>query len=444
MRINFNENLVCNSKQKRPKQAREELMSTAIKFENISKQYRLGLVSTHTLSHDMNRWWKMNILGKEDPYLKIGEVNDRAHKGNSDYVWALKDINFEVEQGDVLGIIGKNGAGKSTLLKILSKVTAPTTGTIKAKGRIASLLEVGTGFHPEMTGRENIYMNGAIMGMTKSEITRKLDEIVDFSGVERYLDTPVKRYSSGMTVRLGFAIAAHLEPEILVVDEVLAVGDAEFQKKAIGKMQDVSRGQGRTVLFVSHNMASMKMLCNKGILLENGFVAKSGNINEVISNYTEDKSLNICEFKNNLTFKSPNLAVYQIKINNKVHNPIILNKYNNKIEILINGYLKNSQRIALEFKIFDYNDNALAFYSPIHFKGYTPLFNVGEFKFNEIIELPQQLNKGCFICSLHLTDPGISYHLSIEKNIFLQLEGFPTMTGHVFNYDIGDGFLFLK
>lgn len=260
-------------------------MPTAIKFENISKQYRLGVVSTQTLSHDLNRWWKMNIRGKEDPYLKIGEVNDRAHKGESEYVWALKDINFEVQQGDVLGIIGKNGAGKSTLLKILSKVTAPTTGTIKAAGRIASLLEVGTGFHPEMTGRENIYMNGAIMGMTKAEITRRFDEIVDFSGVERYIDTPAKRYSSGMTVRLGFAIAAHLEPEILVVDEVLAVGDAEFQKKAIGKMQDVSRGEGRTVLFVSHNMAAVNDLCSRAIILSNGAISNTGNVKEIIDLY---------------------------------------------------------------------------------------------------------------------------------------------------------------
>lgn len=261
-------------------------MSIAIKFENISKQYRLGLVSTRTLSHDLNRWWAMNIRGKEDPYLKVGEVNDRAHKGDSEYVWALKDINFEIEQGDVLGIIGKNGAGKSTLLKILSKVTAPTTGIIKARGRIASLLEVGTGFHPEMTGRENIYMNGSIMGMSKLEITRKLDEIVDFSGVERYLDTPVKRYSSGMTVRLGFAIAAHLEPEILVVDEVLAVGDAEFQKKAIGKMQDVSKGDGRTVLFVSHNMSAVKNLCKTGIVLKDGMLDFAGNVKDAVDYYT--------------------------------------------------------------------------------------------------------------------------------------------------------------
>lgn len=260
-------------------------MSTAIKIENVSKQYRLGVISTGTLSHDLNRWWTTKILRKEDPYLKIGSVNDRSQKADSEYVWALKDINMEIEQGDVVGIIGKNGAGKSTLLKLLSRVTKPTTGSIKYKGRIASLLEVGTGFHPEMTGRENIYMNGAIMGMTKQEITRKLDEIVAFSGCERYIDTPVKRYSSGMTVRLGFAIAAHLDPEILVVDEVLAVGDAEFQKKAIGKMQDVSRGEGRTVLFVSHNMASIRALCKTGFLLQNGEVEYSGCAEDVVSYY---------------------------------------------------------------------------------------------------------------------------------------------------------------
>ena len=267
-------------------------MSTAIEFENISKQYRLGLVSTGTLSHDLNRFWQTKILHKEDPYLKVGEVNDRTSKGKSDYVWALKDINFKVEEGDVVGIIGRNGAGKSTLLKLLSRVTAPTTGTIRARGRIASLLEVGTGFHPEMTGRENIYMNGAIMGMSRAEITRKLDEIVDFSGCERYLDTPVKRYSSGMTVRLGFAIAAHLEPEILVVDEVLAVGDAEFQKKAIGKMQDVSKGEGRTVLFVSHNMGAVKNLCKRGIVLNQGQVAFDGGVEEAVDFYSNQNISN--------------------------------------------------------------------------------------------------------------------------------------------------------
>ena len=258
-------------------------MNTVIKLENISKRYRLGLVGTNTLKGDLQAWW-YRVRGLPDPTLIIGEEN-RLDSVGGDYIWALKDINFEVKQGEVLGIIGKNGAGKSTLLKILSRVTVPTTGSIKVKGRIASLLEVGTGFHGELTGRENIYLNGAILGMRKPEITRKFDEIIDFAGIAKYIDTPVKRYSSGMYVRLGFAVAAHLEPEILIVDEVLAVGDAEFQKKAIGKMQDVSTNEGRTVLFVSHNMASVQKLCTRGVLLENGGVSFEGNVVGVVNQY---------------------------------------------------------------------------------------------------------------------------------------------------------------
>jgi lipopolysaccharide transport system ATP-binding protein len=254
-----------------------------LKAENISKQYRLGQVGTGTLSHDLNRWWHQ-IRGKENPYLKIGDTNNRSTKGASDYVWALQNINFEVERGEVLGIIGKNGAGKSTLLKILSRVTAPTIGNIKFGGRVASLLEVGTGFNGEMTGRENIFLNGAILGMTKKEIASKIDEIIEFSGCERYIDTPVKRYSSGMYVRLAFAVAAFLDPEILIVDEVLAVGDAEFQKKAIGKMKDISSG-GRTVLFVSHNLATIQDLCNKSILMNNGFIISYGETEEILKEY---------------------------------------------------------------------------------------------------------------------------------------------------------------
>ncbi len=260
-------------------------MSTVIKVENISKQYRLGQVGTGSLAHDINRTWQ-RLRRKEDPYLKVGETNDRSVKGQSNYVWALKDINFEVKQGEVLGIIGRNGAGKSTLLKILSRTTTPTTGSIKIKGRIASLLEVGTGFHPELSGRENIFLNGAIMGMTRAEIKKKFDEIVDFAGVERYIDTPVKRYSSGMYVRLAFGVAAHLEPDILIVDEVLAVGDAEFQKKALGKMKDVSNQDGRTVIFVSHNMGSIKQLCTQGIVLSNGNIYYTGPIQEAVGSYT--------------------------------------------------------------------------------------------------------------------------------------------------------------
>ncbi len=259
----------------------------ALKAENISKQYRLGQVGTGTLSHDLNRFW-YKMRGKEDPYLKIGEANDRTQKGASEYVWSLRDINFEIQQGDAVGIIGRNGAGKSTLLKLLSKVTKPTTGKIFTSGRIASLLEVGTGFHPEMTGRENVFLNGAILGMTRKEISRKFDEIVAFSGVERYIDTPVKRYSSGMYVRLAFAVAAHLESEILIVDEVLAVGDAEFQKKCLGKMGDVTKGEGRTILFVSHNMTAIKELCNTGILLNQGQLAYRGNILDTIIEYQKN------------------------------------------------------------------------------------------------------------------------------------------------------------
>ena len=291
------------------------MSNTVIKVENVSKQYRLGQVSTGTISHDINRWWHV-LRGKEDPYLKIGEVNDRTKIGNSDYVWALKDMNFDVKRGEVLGIIGRNGAGKSTLLKILSRTTSPTTGSIKIKGRVASLLEVGTGFHPELSGRENVYLNGAILGMTKKEIKRKFDEIVDFAGVERYIDTPVKRYSSGMYVRLAFGVAAHLEPEILIVDEVLAVGDVEFQKKALGKMKDVSNNEGRTVLFVSHNMAAILNLCSKSIFLDNGTIKEIGESNIVISNYMRGDLAN----RQNITIKnSPyyvNKAFPYFKLNN--------------------------------------------------------------------------------------------------------------------------------
>jgi len=264
-------------------------MSTVIKVENLSKQYRLGDVGTGSLAHDVNRAW-YKLRGKEDPYLKIGESNDRTQKGSSEYVWALKDINFEVKQGEVLGIIGRNGAGKSTLLKILSRTTSPTTGAVKIKGRVASLLEVGTGFHPELSGRENIYLNGAIMGMTKQEIKRKFDEIVDFAGVERYIDTPVKRYSSGMYVRLAFGVAAYLDSEILIVDEVLAVGDSEFQKKCLGKMSEISKGQGRTVLFVSHNLGAIQNLCSSCIYMEKGEVLFQGSTDKTLKLYLKTSS----------------------------------------------------------------------------------------------------------------------------------------------------------
>lgn len=312
----------------------------AIKFENISKQYRLGTIGTGTLSHDLKRWWKVNVRGQEDPYLKIGSINDRITRGDSQFVWALCEINMDIRQGEVLGIIGRNGAGKSTLLKILSRVTTPTTGIIKARGRIASLLEVGTGFHLEMTGSENIYLNGSIMGMTKAEIRRKFDEIVDFAGVEKFIDTPVKRYSSGMLVRLGFAIAAHLEPEILVVDEVLAVGDAEFQQKAVGKMHDVSHAGGRTVLFVSHNMASVQNLCTKSIILEKGSLIYSGVTEKAIDFYLNRNKTNINYiYKNDISKSTSRFRFTKASV---------LNENNNEVEIINNAFTAS---IYIEYEL---------------------------------------------------------------------------------------------
>lgn len=261
------------------------MAKTVISVEHLTKQYDLGLISSGTLARDLSRWWA-RVRGKEDPFTRVDNTNP-FHNNPGESILALDDVSFKVEQGQALGIIGRNGAGKSTLLKILSRVTAPTSGVVKIKGRIGSLLEVGTGFHPELTGRENVFLNGAILGMTRTEVQRKFDEIVDFSGVEKFIDTPVKRYSSGMYVRLAFAVAAHLDPEILIVDEVLAVGDAEFQKKCLGKMGDVA-GAGRTVLFVSHNMSAIERLCPYGILMKNGAIQKHSEISEVVNDYLID------------------------------------------------------------------------------------------------------------------------------------------------------------
>jgi len=315
----------------------------AIKVEGLSKQYRLGEIGTGTISHDLNRWIA-RLRGKEDPFAKVGETNDRTIRGNSNYVWSLKNIDFEVKKGEVLGIIGRNGAGKSTLLKILSKVTTPTTGNVKVNGRIASLLEVGTGFHPELTGRENIFLNGAILGMTKTEIRSKFDEIVDFSGVERYIDTPVKRYSSGMYVRLAFAVSAFLEPEILIVDEVLAVGDAEFQKKCLGRMKDVSTNDGRTILFVSHSMAAVKNICTTGLLLKNGQIDLVGNSDDVVNYYFSNFIESNTESKVNLIdvkrlYDHPRYIEYQAAA---FVNPVENNFYSTKDDITILLTLKSN------------------------------------------------------------------------------------------------------
>lgn len=339
-------------------------MSVILKADNISKQYRLGTVGTGTLGHDLKRWW-YNVQGKEDPFLTLGGINDRSAKATEDYIWALKNINFEVKSGEILGIIGKNGAGKSTLLKILSRVTSPTTGSIKTKGRIASLLEVGTGFHGELTGRQNIYMNGAVLGMSKKEIQRKIDEIIDFSGCEMYIDTPVKRYSSGMTVRLGFAVAAHLEPEILVVDEVLAVGDAEFQKKAIGKMQNLSQGEGRTVLFVSHNMAAVENLCTRIILLENGGISFKGDVKECINFYLNTKNFKGVNPKCNKT-GAKKIGIKQVNFRTDSRMSFPVTGENLTIEFLMEFFTDDVfKSLRLDFKIEDRLGNRIAWFSTI-------------------------------------------------------------------------------
>jgi lipopolysaccharide transport system ATP-binding protein len=336
-----------------------------IKVENLSKAYQIGQIGTGTISRDLERFWTTKIRGKDDPFLKIGEANDRSVKGQSDIVWSLKDINFEIYEGEAVGIIGKNGAGKSTLLKLLSRVTGPTTGEIKVKGRIASLLEVGTGFHPELTGRENIYLNGAILGMRKKEITRKLEEIIDFSGVERYVDTPVKRYSSGMYVRLAFAVAAHLESEILIVDEVLAVGDAEFQKKCLGKMGDISKGQGRTVLFVSHNMAAVKSLCSKAMLLQNGMLTKADNVENTVAYYLSGNAAS--QYRKVFTneFDQPDFTLHEIGLQ-----PVdgtaddALDEYH-EIKIGLELTLKNTAK-NLHVTLVLYNDMGEALFTFSH------------------------------------------------------------------------------
>ena len=406
------------------------MTNLAIQFDHVGKLYQLGVVGTGTLTHDLNRWWHTKVLHHEDPFLKIGEVNDRSHRGSSDFVWALKDISFNVEQGDVVGIIGKNGAGKSTLLKLLSRITSPTTGVIRAHGRIASLLEVGTGFHPEMTGRENIYMNGAIMGMTRREIASKLDEIVDFAGVERYLDTPVKRYSSGMTVRLGFAVAAFLEPEILVVDEVLAVGDAEFQKKAIGKMQDVSKGQGRTVLFVSHNMAAVRSLCKNGLVLKDGCMDFAGSAEEAVKYYMQDdffikEGLIIDKMVNYTDY----LTIDTITLNGSPQSYISLHAKQKHLDVCIKGYTQEPIKCEIKLIIKRIDGTPLASCIEGRYKACSIDIYPGTFVFEKHIILPHYIADGDYIVDLHFQHPLVKDYFVAKDCATIHMEGFYELYG---------------
>ena len=419
------------------------MSNTVIEFNNVGKQYILGSIGTGTLSQDINRWWA-NIRGKEDPYLKIGETNDRTQKGDSRFVWALRDINFKVEQGDVVGIVGKNGAGKSTLLKILSRVTSPTTGDIKIKGRIASLLEVGTGFHPEMTGRENIFMNGSIMGMTKAEIKSKFDEIVDFAGVAKYVDTPVKRYSSGMMVRLGFAIAAHLEPEILVVDEVLAVGDAEFQKKAIGKMQDVSKGEGRTVLFVSHNMSAVRSLCTRGVMLKNGTVDFIGNIPETLDHYLKiDESAQKEKIIDNIKYTKSTIKVTDIKINGTELSESTIQSNQQELKIMIKGNSQEELHYDVMLILRNKDGMPYATYAKGHYMGDIQHLPAGDFIIERTIMLPEILTRGSIYVDLFLHHPMVEYQLKAPNCCILETMGYQQGFGSAMN-QIDNGFMGLN
>jgi lipopolysaccharide transport system ATP-binding protein len=377
-------------------------MTTVISVENLSKIYRLGQIGTGTFANDLKLWWA-KARGKPNPLLKIGETDHGNLNGEN--LWALRDVSFTVEQGEVLGIIGRNGAGKSTLLKILSCVTAPTSGKIKVKGRIASLLEVGTGFHPELTGRENTYLNGAILGMTRNDVERKFDEIVGFAEIEKFIDTPVKRYSSGMYVRLAFAVAAHLDPEILIIDEVLAVGDVDFQKRCLGKMKDIASG-GRTVLFVSHNMAAIKQLCTRTLLVENGGIALSGSTISIVDAYLKKSQKNRRKYQTS-----------SHEYNIRIEGVLLLNPKDQEIDKFASGeffkirYLIMNEhgptKVALGISVEDSNTARLfASYSGKEGK-YFPLargMNVIDFC---VPELP--LNEGTFYVTA-------AVHLATSKN----------------------------
>lgn len=406
--------------------------NVVIRVENLGKLYRLGEIGTGTLSHDLNRWWA-RVRGKEDPFSKIGEVNDRTSAGESEYVWALKNVNFDVKRGEVLGIIGRNGAGKSTLLKLLSKVTIPTSGKIKVKGRIASLLEVGTGFHPELTGRENIFLNGAILGMTKSEIKRKFEEIVEFAGVERYIDTPVKRYSSGMYVRLAFSVAAFLEPEILIVDEVLAVGDAEFQKKCLGRMQDVSKNDGRTVLFVSHNLSAVQNICGRALLLNQGRIELNGSTHYVIQEYLQ-KQINNQTQKvwgdSNTAPGNEKVRLYTVKVKNYseeqsayfINQPI-------EIELEYEIFKKMSLNITLIF--YTQNEDHLLSSVSLNQNGENYKLEPGKYK--AICQIPENFfNEGHYYVSVLFVENYSTAVINLDHLLTIEFQDHAESRGNYF------------
>jgi len=408
-------------------------MSIAIRAEHVSKEYRLGVINHGMLYKDFQSWMARR-LGRADPHGKLGEDHFQT---TEDTFWALKDVSFDIHEGDRVGIIGKNGAGKSTLLKILSRITAPTEGKIKIRGRVASLLEVGTGFHGELTGRENIYLNGAILGMKKREIDYKIDEIIDFSGIENHIDTPVKRYSSGMYVRLAFAVAAHLDSEILLADEVLAVGDVEFQKKALGKMQDLSTGQGKTVLFVSHNTLAVESLCTNGILLNRGRVEVIGEVTFVTSKYLNNKGIACQNIIDEIDTISDIIEITEILANGNSSNVINIDRQMNRLNIKIKGKIYERIDGGIELIFRDEHSRAVAYYSPCHFES-GHCIEQGFFSLEESLDLSRLVN-GVYYVDINISNPRERTNLvSAPKAITIYCEGVLTIDNCVHpNKDVG-------
>jgi lipopolysaccharide transport system ATP-binding protein len=415
----------------------------AIRVEGLSKRYRIVAAQQR---HDTLRDQIADAFTV--PFRRIAAAargQPFAVRGQDETIWALKNVSFEVKRGEVVGIIGRNGAGKTTLLKILSRITEPTEGYADIHGRVGSLLEVGTGFHPELTGRENIYLNGAILGMKRAEIERKFDEIVAFSEVEKFIDTPVKHYSSGMHVRLAFAVAAHLEPEILLVDEVLAVGDAAFQKKCLGKMGDVAR-EGRTVLFVSHNMAAIRQLCETGILLRSGAMAYYGDVSECVATYLADVSNqnHFTSITSHISKRHPDVQIESVTVNGSSTDQLELSANSRLLQIEIVGRISCPMRLDVEAKVYDLYDMPLAFFSPAQEKGIADMYPAGPIHLNRCIELPPRMNRGEYFLDLAINNPGIQAWVSIPRAVRLLVQGTPTNTGRIFDYHKGAGWLFLS
>ncbi|HEX3036793.1 MAG TPA: ABC transporter ATP-binding protein [Thermodesulfobacteriota bacterium] len=411
----------------------------AIRVEGLSKQYHIGAKQERykTLRDTLADAFV-------SPFRRARKLLSGQATGASELheiIWALKDVSFEVKRGEVVGIIGRNGAGKSTLLKVLSRITEPTAGYADIYGRVGSLLEVGTGFHQELTGRENIYLNGAILGMKRMEIDRKFDEIIDFAEVEKFIDTPVKHYSSGMYLRLAFAVAAHLEPEILVVDEVLAVGDVAFQKKCLGKMGDVAK-EGRTILFVSHNMAAIRQLCQTGMLLDSGLMVFSGPVIECVNKYLVNRSDQLGSILAHISNINPAVKIDSITINGSPFDQLELPTNSRLLKIEIIGRISQPMRLEVEARIYDLYEIPLAFFSPGHEKGYADLYPAGPFSLVRYVELPRMM-RGEYYLDLLITNPDVIEWVYIPRAVQLFAEGTPLSTGRVFDYSQGRGWILL-